>query len=205
MTVRRWLEKLSRLKKLMSRFQENTRNCGLISTWSILAILSLPKSQGTVRLVLCKFRAKKWNEVITGPCLVRRKWKKSVAYGKAADGVRSVVTVSKSLLEWLLHRQWKQIWERTVAWKLMADLSACLQMPKKSKFCCLLFLKTVGNLFRISVSSELKDCIYALLACIRQFIRLNRKIIFGNRVIIFYCSYHLSKVKHIKETHYKET
>lgn len=35
----------------------------------------------------------------TGPFLIRKKWKKSLTYGKIADGARRVVTVSKSHLE----------------------------------------------------------------------------------------------------------
>lgn len=41
--------------------------------------------------------------------------------------------------------------------------------------------------------------LYLCPADIKQFMKLNRKISLGNRVIIFPCSYHLSKVKRIKE------
>lgn len=35
----------------------------------------------------------------TGLFLIRKKWKKSLTYGKIADGARRVVTVSRSHLE----------------------------------------------------------------------------------------------------------
>lgn len=41
--------------------------------------------------------------------------------------------------------------------------------------------------------------LYLCPADIKQFMKLNRKISLGNRVIIFPCSYHLNKVKCIKE------
>lgn len=53
----------------------------------------------TVKLVLCKFRVKKWNEASHRSFPYQEVVGEATCYGKVADGVRSVVTVSKSHLE----------------------------------------------------------------------------------------------------------